>query len=264
MFSGTKGYRTKPPAGVRLNPLHPLSQGLVGYWLFNEGAGSIAHDISGYGNHGTLVGMSTNAQSSGWGGSKFGGGLQFDGSGDYISKSTFTLTFPSTIIMWINPSQGALSQSRTILSRDGGTTFLWYYIEGGADNTKIDIYDGGSHIGTAGLLQEDEWQQVALTFDANGNGHHWYNGQQDAAFSTVNQPANPFELRIGEWSVYDWKGGIDSVRIYNRPLSPAEIKQLYEDPFCNLLRTPVRYAPAAPGGLSIPVAMNYYRRRRIA
>jgi hypothetical protein len=34
----------------------PLEASLVGYWTFDEGTGSIAHDRSVYANHGTLVG----------------------------------------------------------------------------------------------------------------------------------------------------------------------------------------------------------------
>ncbi len=34
--------------------LAPNNLGLVGYWSFNEGGGSIAHDFSGNGNSGTL------------------------------------------------------------------------------------------------------------------------------------------------------------------------------------------------------------------
>jgi len=39
--------RKKPPYGSRIDPTHPLAQGLVGCWLFNEGGGSkIANIIS--------------------------------------------------------------------------------------------------------------------------------------------------------------------------------------------------------------------------
>ena len=48
----------KPPRGARLDPGHPLSRGVVGYWLFNEGVGGRVNDLSGNGNtgvwHGTL------------------------------------------------------------------------------------------------------------------------------------------------------------------------------------------------------------------
>lgn len=197
---------------------------MVGCWLFNEGTGGKVFDLSGNGNHGTF-GAGTAAPT--WKAGRRGTGLDFDGTDDYVSIPNFTLTFPATIIIWVNPDSGALSTSRTLLSRDGDTSFLWYYVA--SPHFKIDIYDGGSNVGTAGLLQEDEWQQIAITFDASGNGHHWYNGQQDLSFSTITEPTNPFELRIGEWSTYDWNGAIGSFIIYNRMLSVVEMAWLYRE-----------------------------------
>ena len=42
-----RGPTTKPPAGTPLNIGHPLAAGLVGSWLFNENAGSVAVDSAG-------------------------------------------------------------------------------------------------------------------------------------------------------------------------------------------------------------------------
>ena len=45
--SKTRKYATlKPPLGSQLNYSHPLSQGLVGCWLMNEGGGKILTDLS--------------------------------------------------------------------------------------------------------------------------------------------------------------------------------------------------------------------------
>ena len=46
----------KPVLGTRLDSRHPLSQGLVGCWLFNEGAGTSVADLSGNNKYGTLIG----------------------------------------------------------------------------------------------------------------------------------------------------------------------------------------------------------------
>jgi hypothetical protein len=137
-----------------------------------------------------------------------------------VSIPNFTLTFPATVIMWVKPSFGTLSQSRTFLSRDGGTSFLWFYQAG---INKINLYDGSDNIGTVDLVKEVEWQQIAITFDESGNGYQWYNGQQDLSFSTISEPTNPFELRIGDWSSYNWNGSIDQVRIYDYARTSAQV-----------------------------------------
>ncbi|MBU6320946.1 hypothetical protein KGO04_00160 [Patescibacteria group bacterium] len=54
-------------ASVLTRPANNL--GLVGYWQFNEGSGSLAHDTSGAGNTGTLVG------SPSWVAGKVGGAI---------------------------------------------------------------------------------------------------------------------------------------------------------------------------------------------
>lgn len=51
---------------------------LVGYWNFDEGVGTTAHDSSGYGNDGTLVG------SCSWVEGKYGNAIWFGGGGSYV------------------------------------------------------------------------------------------------------------------------------------------------------------------------------------
>ncbi|MHB1910209.1 MAG: LamG-like jellyroll fold domain-containing protein [Nitrososphaerales archaeon] len=58
----------------------PGSDGLVGYWSFDEGAGSYAYDSSGNGNTGTLVNSPT------WVSGKFGAALSFNSASmQYVS-----------------------------------------------------------------------------------------------------------------------------------------------------------------------------------
>ena len=57
--------------------LADLNDGLLGYWTFDEGNGSVANDYSGNGNHGSIVGAS-------WTTGKCGNALEFDGSYDYV------------------------------------------------------------------------------------------------------------------------------------------------------------------------------------
>ena len=54
------------------------SADLVGYWSFDEGAGTVANDGSGNNNHGDVMG---GAQ---WVAGKMGGALAFDGADDMV------------------------------------------------------------------------------------------------------------------------------------------------------------------------------------
>src|SRR3989338_5884576 len=70
------------------------TNGLVGYWAFDEGSGTTAGDSSGNGNNGTLVNGPT------WTAGKVGSqAISFDGSNDYFAVS-----------LWMN---GPAAQSNT-------------------------------------------------------------------------------------------------------------------------------------------------------
>ena len=54
-----------------------LARGLVGHWTFDEGAGTIAREVSGRGNHGTIHGATFVKRGDGF-------ALRLDGKDDYV------------------------------------------------------------------------------------------------------------------------------------------------------------------------------------
>jgi hypothetical protein len=70
-------WQTRPVAQAAILTPHP---GLVGWWRFDEGSGSVATDSSGNGNKGTINGAS-------WATGKYGDALSFDGASNYVSMS---------------------------------------------------------------------------------------------------------------------------------------------------------------------------------
>ena len=263
VFSATKGYLTKPKPGVMLNPLHPLSQGLVGYWLFNEGSGSKGYDISGHGNHGTLKNMSPNAQNSGWGGSKFGGGLHFDGSDDYVNCGNDASMSPAAAISvaaWVKTSDFA--SHRYIVTCDTVGASKGYSLRtysGGAVNCLFQLA-GLSYSSASGNIISGGWNHVVGVYDGS-KVVLYINGIANIGSTISGDIAyNDRIVRIGKRDTGShFAGSIDSVLVYNRAVSVAEVKTLYHTPFCNLLRVPVRYVPAAPAG----AIMNQFQRANI-
>ena len=83
----------KPPPGSRPDRGHPLSQNLMAWYMFNEGAGYTLLDVSGNAHHGTLE----NIDATEWVGSIHGGGLNFDDSDNRVSIPTIqTMTAGGT------------------------------------------------------------------------------------------------------------------------------------------------------------------------
>jgi len=269
-FAAIKGYQTKPKPGVMLNPLHPLSRGLVGQWMFNEGAGSRAYDISGKGNHGTLTNMAPNTQGSGWGGSKFGGGLEFDGVNDYVdcgNDASLRNHASMTVSFWMNYNFTTDFQYGIISHFNGNNV-------GNENRIGIDYYDriivwyqmggSGGNIFTPlfGTVVDGVWHHVTVVL-TNGFQQIYINGVPSGDTGTIvaNLDGGTQPLYIGDtWGLDNFNGSIDSVRFYNRALSAAEAKQLYHDPFCNLLQVPTRYVAAAgPSG----AIMNQFQKFNI-
>jgi hypothetical protein len=89
-----------------LSPLYNTS-GLVGYWPFDEGTGTIAYDKSGNNNNGTLLNGPT------WTSGKVGGALSFDGVNDYVNVGTSTIL--KNITSSITMSTWAMLTSQTIV-----------------------------------------------------------------------------------------------------------------------------------------------------
>ena len=79
-------------------PEDTMTRGLVGYWSFDEGDGTVARDASGNNNHGTL----TNGPQ--WAQGKNGTALQFDGKNDNVERrngSSLNITDSITLEAWV-------------------------------------------------------------------------------------------------------------------------------------------------------------------
>ena len=120
------GLIQKPYVGARLNKNHPLSQGLIGCWMMNEGSGAKVIDLSGYENPGTISGANWTA-----------GGLNFDESGNkYVSVADSDIfsfgTSPFTFILSVNKKVAV--KTNPILTK--------YY--------NVDPFDGEGFVGLYG------------------------------------------------------------------------------------------------------------------
>jgi len=229
---------SKPLPGSLINPLHPISRGIKGLWLFNEGAGTTANDISGNRNHGSLANMASNSQGTGWAGTKFGGGLAFDDINDYVdcgndksldistSGSISALIYPTNVINFC-----------TIVGKMGADDLhssIYFYVAGG--NVYLRVYDvAGGWITVVTPIVADVWQHVVGTYDGeylriylDGELKH-----TDDPTPTINTTASP--LHIGgntRWASELFEGTIDHVIYWTRDISAFDVKQLYHDPYC--------------------------------
>ena len=222
-----------------------ITGGLVAYWPFDGNA----NDASGNGNHGVVHGAILTADRFG----NANGAYLFDGS-SYIevphSDSIDNITDAVTISAWVNATGGYMGGGVTvdqeyisILCK--GYEKRQYGIQIRNDNDWLfalpesessSIITCGS---TAGWTLSC-WQHVALTYDG-ATIKTFVNGVQVGLASYTKKLAvNTQSLYIGmdvgctgifgeAWSQIEYlKGNMDDLRIYNRALSAAEVKALYD------------------------------------
>jgi hypothetical protein len=75
----------------------------------------------------------------------------------------------------------------------------------------------------------DQWQHVAFTFDSSNDFTFYVDGDFNSVRSAPGQILYDSDSKFligGAWAT--WNGTIDDVMIYDRVLSPGEIRQIYD------------------------------------
>lgn len=213
--------------------LIPQAEGLVGYYPFDEGTGSIATDLSGNGNNGTWAG--TPAGTSGYyAAGKVGPWAgDFDGSTDAVTEpnsSLFNFGAGSyTISAWINTA--SLSPYQVVVGKSNGSdasNFRAFVNSGGA----LTLFWGsdGSAYSNGPNISANLWVDAVWGYDASsGQVFYGVNGVKTAITNSNHSVSNSQSVHIGNDTSggYRFTGTIDDVRIYNRALSAAEIQEIY-------------------------------------
>jgi len=235
--SDTVVITINPPATPLPPPAPPSSAGLMGYWKFDDGAGTTALDSSGNNIHGTLTNGPT------WVAGKIGGALSFDGVDDNVitrdpaDGSLDMGTGDFTLAAWFYfPTLPGVGVTQDMISKGShgnrgyslGITdnLLCGYIDNTGDGGINQSFCYGSP--TAGV-----WHHGAAVFDRDLEVRIYLDGISVGANGIW--PRNdgnidsPNSLKIGEYgdSALLWfNGTLDDVRIYNRALSASEIAAL--------------------------------------
>ncbi|MBU4122855.1 hypothetical protein KJ959_04155 [bacterium] len=210
------------------NLLSAVDKDIIAHWNFDEGQGSLLHDISGNGNDGTIYGAS-------WTEGKYGQALSFDGVNDYVNcgnSASVNMHPPLSIEAWVFPYDTA-SECRMIVSK-GDKAFR---------NYRLDLYNGRVRFIVEGfdphiiesnaILEPDKWQHIVAVHDGTSS-RIYINSLLDISVdvsggSTVNSPS---PLTIGIEPAYRnypyyWKGLLDEVTIHKRALTANEIRESY-------------------------------------
>ena len=212
----------------------------VAHWQFNDAGDTTADDASGNGHDGTLVNM--NLLDS-WTLGKQCTGLAFDGVDDNVEIAGFkgiTGGQSRTCAAWIKTDTTGAIMSWGNSTPTGGD--YWYllvnYAASGNPGALHVSVMGGNVIGTTDL-RDGQWHHIAVVMGADATPDAsellLYVDGLPEAFSYVgghgiNTMADTdvyIGSRLGGTS-NRFTGTMDEVRIYNRPLSQAEIQEMYQ------------------------------------
>ena len=228
------------------------TSGLVAAYAFNETSGTTIIDASGNNNTGTFgSGVTRSTQG------KFGGALVFNGSSAVTipDAASLDLTTGMTLEAWVFPT--TTSGVRDILIKEGANVDIYnLYACNWRGLPESNVFVGGSNRTAEGTaLSANVWTHVAGTYDG-ATLRLFLNGVQVSStpFSGLIATSGG-ALRIGGNSIWGeyFQGRIDEVRIYNRPLSQAELQTDMNTPVSGTPPLDIT-APTVPGNLTARAA----------
>jgi hypothetical protein len=221
--------QTKPIIGSKVDFSHPLSKGIVGCWLFNEGMGDKVYDLSGNQNTGTLTGFShPGTVTSGWNPGKFGKGISFTTGTNLIrvpySKNSNNKSF--SIITNCNTTAIATYQ---VLFSQWETNEL----QVGFYASRLFIQIGGIYTDVGNVIPNTKSHNIAFTYNLV-SASTFLDGNLGQTRNITNNISVTPDTVIGNLSngSAPLLGNMQYLYLYNRGISSSEVQQLYISPFC--------------------------------
>ena len=205
----------------------------MGLWHIDESTGSTVEDASDYLNDGTFVGDPEWAGPS-WTTGVYGSALQFDGVDDYveISDSTSLDLTEFTIEAWVYIEELKRYNAIIIKGADGAENYELLIGYPTVDDvvSAVRFTDGRDWLATGGVISLNTWHHIAVTYGST-EWKIYVDGtiEADRIYGAPRTPAtNNLHLWIGNEQGTSGRvtnGKIDEARIWNRVLSPVEVKR---------------------------------------
>ena len=211
--------------------------GLVLHLSFDENTiqGDTVKDQSGEGNDGTINGGANTVAG------KHGEALEFDGQDDFVEvpledSITFSTGDSLTVQVWVKTDDEPPQNDGIVGNYRPGTDALWIVSVSGDDAAArgkmgFSVRDKGransAGVRSANFLNDDEWHVLAAVRDQKAKNIRFYVdgeliGEADDKTQDINSGQS---IWVGEHLNRFYKGLIDEVKVWNRPLTAEELKQ---------------------------------------
>jgi len=199
-------------------------EGAVSYWKFDEGAGPTAND-SVDGNHGTIQGAQ-------WTEGIVNGALDFDGSSYVKTATSSNLNLHGqdvSIVAWVKFHKLEYSYDCIYSYGSSGGWYTLYVTYINTPHMRIgsDYLDGGTE------LYEEQWYHLVGVYDNSAGTITLYvNSVEDSSKSSASWGGSISDTYavIGAYRSLTSEyidGIVDEVAVYNRVLTPEEVREQY-------------------------------------
>ncbi len=247
----------KPLIGTQVNWGHPLSRGLVGCWLMNEGAGDRIYDLSLNGNDGVFV------NDPAWVAGQVGLAIDFDGGNDSVDCGSFqNFTEPFTVL--VKAKANLATGNADICEKFSalGVNFLilkvsaeWRFYCGGVSTPNSARFSPS--------LMAGAWADIVGVWNGTDTLIYFDGVYRAKAVIPLAPTSTATNLLIGRRynNTSAFPGQISSVLIYNRTLSAEEISELYLNPYGMFEHYPIwKLAEFFPtiAGIDYPTKQSVY------
>ncbi len=199
----------------------------AGIWNFEEGSGTTATDVSGWGNNGTIYGATYSTDTYNDSLSKhallFNGGVDRVEMGNPVSGDARNPN-SVTVSAWVKSNN--ISANQQIVCRNGP-----YFLRIAGSKLRLMLFTGTwTYLGGSKTLSSNVWYHLLMTYDGSSL-KGYVNGEVDASKNVTGQMRSFGALFIGYGtsggSNTPFYGAIDDVRIFTRSLTAQEIKSQY-------------------------------------
>lgn len=226
-----------------------LTDGLVGYWSFDENTFSTVPDESGNGNDGLIYGATNTYGIS-------GNALFFDGVDDYVDVGndiSLKNELPATISSWIKINDFDSDEDYVIYENDKWeypNGYYGYRMKVHLPDRLIKIVYGDGGAGgpedrrgkmSTTPLDENTWYHIVGIINGPTDMDIYINGENDGGNfgigyggSLAYSDSSGYMSQNGFFNHF-FNGVLDEVRVYDRALSENEILDLFQESFKNYL-----------------------------
>ncbi len=220
--------------------IYAQKAGLVLHLAFDDGKGDKAEDSSGNGNDAIIYG---NAE---WVEGKFGKAILFDGVDDYMEvplkpSITFSTGDSLSVQAWIKSDDSPTQNDGILGNYRDSTEALWMLSMSGdnvADRGKcgFNVRDVGKNhsagVKSPNPLNDGQWHHLVGIRDQTAKKVRFY--LDGALIDEVDDQTEDINSKqsiwIGEHLQRYYKGVIDDVKIWNRPISDTEVTKSMAGP----------------------------------